>query len=138
MNNALLQAEQAVLGALIQSPDRMDDLFIQAPYMSADERHRLILETLAYSYEQDGTIDLIMMATRSGANLGKIGGISYLQQLASSIPSKAAAGRSPGRREDSQTTGGLMTRESAPPHPNRRRRCSRRASRTVSMNVPTA
>jgi len=87
MNNALLQAEQAVLGALIQSPNRMDDLFIQASYMGADERHRLILETLIDNHEIFGTIDLIMMATRSGANLAKIGGISYLQQLASSVPS---------------------------------------------------
>lgn len=87
MNIALLQAEQAVLGALIQSPDRMDGLFIQAPYMAADERHRLILETLIDNHEIFGTIDLIMMAQRSGANLAKIGGISYLTQLANSVPS---------------------------------------------------
>ncbi|OBZ13311.1 replicative DNA helicase [Bacillus sp. FJAT-26390] len=84
--NALLQAEQAVLGALIQTPERTDDLYIQPSEMAADERHKLILETLIDNYEVEGTIDLVMMAQRSGANLGKIGGISYLSQLAGSVP----------------------------------------------------
>lgn len=85
--NALLEAERALLGALIQNPDRMDDLYIQAPEMYADERHNLILKTLIHSYEVDETIDLVMMAQRSSENLAKIGGISYLYLLSDSVPS---------------------------------------------------
>lgn len=65
----------------------MDDLYIQAVEMVADERHKLILETLTYCHEEDGTIDLVLLAQRSGANLAKIGGISYLSMLANSVPS---------------------------------------------------
>lgn len=85
--NALLQAEQAVLGALIKNPDRIDDLYVQPQEVTADERHSLILKTLIHAYEEDGTIDLIMMAQRYGANLAKIGGISYLHMLGESVPS---------------------------------------------------
>ncbi|WP_028609756.1 replicative DNA helicase [Paenibacillus harenae] len=85
--NALHEAETALLGALIQEPELIDELFIQPHEMVADERHGLILETLKYNYEEDGTIDFVMMAQRSGKNLGKIGGVSYLYQLSSSVTS---------------------------------------------------
>lgn len=85
MNNMLLEVETSFLGTLIQMPDRMADLYIQPQEMASDERHELILKTLVYCYEQYDTFDLILLAESFGARLGKIGGISYLSQLAGSV-----------------------------------------------------
>ncbi|QJC52746.1 replicative DNA helicase [Paenibacillus albicereus] len=78
-----LYAEISVLGAALLQPDLMDEIYIQ-PEELQDERHRLILEYFKVIYEQEGTLDLVMMAERSGTDLFKIGGPSYLAELASS------------------------------------------------------
>lgn len=86
MNEALYQAEVALLGSLILNPDLVDECYIQPEEMVADERHKLALHYMKYTYEKDGTISFLNMAERSGKNLEKIGGITYLTQLAGAVP----------------------------------------------------
>jgi len=74
-------AEAAVLGALLKQPDLMDECHLKPEEFVADERHSLIMESLRFSYDQDGTIDIAIMGSRSGKNLMKIGGPTYLLQL---------------------------------------------------------
>ncbi|WP_336774237.1 replicative DNA helicase [Paenibacillus sp. MMO-58] len=80
------EAEASVLGALIKQPDLMDDCYLKPEEFIADDRHALILETLQYCYEIEGTVDLVMLVQRAGSNVMKIGGMSYLSELAASVP----------------------------------------------------
>src|SRR5690554_3564088 len=82
--NHLYDAEVAVLGSLMLDPELMDDLYIQAEELQADERHPKILEYMKHCYEEDGTLDLALMASRSGEKIMRIGGFSYLSELSSS------------------------------------------------------
>lgn len=86
--NGLYEAESAVLGSFILQPDLMDDCYL-TPDDFSDDRHALIFKYMRFVYEQDGTIDLTLMASRSGAKLVRMGGITYLSQLSSSVPSAA-------------------------------------------------
>jgi len=81
----LLEVETSLLGTLIQSPDWMADLYIQPQELACDERHKLILATIVDCYEQYDTFNLLFLAERSGANINKIGGITYLSQLERSV-----------------------------------------------------
>jgi replicative DNA helicase len=80
------EAEAAVLGALIKQPELMDDCYLQPEEFIADDRHSLIFDTLKYCYEQDGSVDLVILVKRAGDDIMRIGGISYLSELSSSVP----------------------------------------------------
>ncbi|WP_424766269.1 replicative DNA helicase [Paenibacillus sp. sgz302251] len=85
--NQLYDAEAAFLGSLIFQPDLIDDCYIQPQELAADGRHGLILKTLQYCFELHNTVDVLLITQAAGENIGKIGGVSYLQQLFSSVPS---------------------------------------------------
>lgn len=87
--NGLYEAETAVLGSFLLQPDLMDDCYLTTDDFGADERHPLIFRYMKFVYEQDGTIDLTLMAARSGSKMMRMGGISYLSQLSSSVPTAA-------------------------------------------------
>lgn len=89
MNDALYQAEAAVLGAMILNADLVDECYLEPVEFFADGRHGLIMEYIRYCYEQDGAVDFVLMAERSGNNLQKIGGITYLTQLTGTVPTQA-------------------------------------------------
>jgi replicative DNA helicase len=86
MNNPY-QTEAVLLGCFFKQPDLMDDCYLRAEEFCEDERHSLIFEYLKFTYEQDGTIDFVLMAERSGNKLSRMGGVSYLSQLASAVDS---------------------------------------------------
>ncbi|GIO40190.1 replicative DNA helicase [Paenibacillus antibioticophila] len=90
--SGLYEAESSVLGSFLLQPDLMDDCYLTAEDFS-DDRHALIFKYMRYVYEQDGTIDLTLMAERSGQRLSRMGGISYLSQLASSVPATSSFDR---------------------------------------------
>ncbi|MEK5477537.1 replicative DNA helicase [Paenibacillus sp. FSL R5-0407] len=85
--NGLYEAESSVLGSFLLQPDLMDSCYLSPDDFIADDRHSLIFEYMKFVYEKDGTIDLTLMASRSGNRLARMGGISYLSQLSSSVPS---------------------------------------------------
>lgn len=86
-----LEAERAVLGSILKQPNLIDDCFLAPDEFTADDRHGLILTTLKYAAEKfEGSpdpFDPVVLASHWGANLAKIGGISYLTQLRTSQPS---------------------------------------------------
>lgn len=85
----MYEAEVAVLGSLIIEPGLMDECYLMPEEFAADERHPVIFEYLKYTYEQEGTIDIALMAANSGTKLMRIGGISYLMEIRSAVPSSA-------------------------------------------------
>ncbi|AOZ91593.1 replicative DNA helicase [Paenibacillus crassostreae] len=88
-----LEAEQAVLGAILLKPSLLDDCYNQPNEFHEDERHSLILKTLKLAYEKfsdkEDPFDPVLMVTRWGKNIEKIGGTTYLMQLRSSTPTTA-------------------------------------------------
>lgn len=88
-----VEAEQAVLGALLAKPDLMDDCFLQADDFSPEENHGLIMDALRWAYEafanKPNPFDMVLLAEHWGGQLTKIGGISYLVKLQGSNPTTA-------------------------------------------------
>ncbi|OAZ43371.1 replicative DNA helicase [Paenibacillus polymyxa] len=85
-----LDAERAVLGSILNKPELLDDCYLTPEDFGADERHGLILTTLRYAYEQftgnPDPFDPLLMVQHWGANIAKIGGVSYLMQLRDAVP----------------------------------------------------
>ncbi|KKC49565.1 hypothetical protein VE23_25060 [Paenibacillus sp. D9] len=84
MTEHLFRAETAVLGSVLHEPELMDDIYLQ-PEEFVDDRHRLMLQYFRVMYEQDGTLDIVLMAARSGKDLEKIGNVSYIMQVRGSV-----------------------------------------------------
>ncbi|OKP97743.1 replicative DNA helicase [Paenibacillus sp. P46E] len=88
-----IEAEQAVLGALLAKPDLMDDCYLQGEDFSPEDNHGLIMDALRWAYEfftnKPNPFDLVLLAEHWGSKLMKIGGISYLVQLQISTPTTA-------------------------------------------------
>lgn len=89
MTGRMYEAEVAFLGSLMLEPELMDEVYIRPEELTADPRHPKILEYFQYIYEHDGTIDTSLMLARSGKRVEKIGGFSYLTDLATSVPTTA-------------------------------------------------
>ncbi|MDF9845118.1 MULTISPECIES: replicative DNA helicase [unclassified Paenibacillus] len=85
-----IEAEQAVLGALLAKPDLMDTCYLQGEDFSPEENHGLIMDSLRWAYDyfanKPNPFDLVLLAEYWGSQLAKIGGISYLVQLQKSFP----------------------------------------------------
>lgn len=93
MNDAQYQLEATFLGAMIINGELIDDCYIEPQELTTDDRHPLILEFLKYANEDESikTVDILALAkiaTENGGGLEKIGGITYLGQLTSSVPGK--------------------------------------------------
>lgn len=82
-----LEAEQAVLGSIIKKADLLDECFLRKEEFIFDDRNSVVFEVLKYSMEHFESVDMVVMAQNWGERLAKIGGISYLMQLQSSVPS---------------------------------------------------
>lgn len=86
-----IDSEHSVLGALIQDAfhfDRIGDLLTSADFFLMD--HQIIFSTIADMVESGEVIDVVTIAERMGdENLKQVGGLSYLVQLAQSVPSAA-------------------------------------------------
>lgn len=77
-----VENEQAVLGGLLQWPERLDDLsIVEADFF--DSTHREIFASLRDCIELDGKCDMLLVADRLNAanRLEGIGGLSYLLTL---------------------------------------------------------
>jgi replicative DNA helicase len=84
-----MEAEQAVVGALLVEPELIKDCILQ-PADFYDGRHKNIYWTIRDLDEKNIPIDFISIIERVGqAKVEKIGGVSYLSELAGSIPTTA-------------------------------------------------
>ena len=82
-----VEFEQAVLGCLLQAPDRMDDIGL-GEHDFYDNAHRLIFMSIRDCLEADGKCDVILAAERLSitGNLDRIGGLPYLVSLTQNTP----------------------------------------------------
>lgn len=91
-----VEAEQAVLGAMMISPDAVSDV---AERLEADDfyrnSHQLIFHAIQDLYEQGQPVDVITVTaalqTKEGA-LETVGGASYIASLAAALPTALHAG----------------------------------------------
>jgi replicative DNA helicase len=87
-----VEAEQAVLGGLLLSNpawDRIGDLISDSDFYRAD--HRVIWRTITRLVEDNKPADVLTVSEslKLSGEIGDVGGIAYLDQLASSTPSAA-------------------------------------------------
>ena len=87
-----IEAERALLGAIMLRPDSMneivDSLYPDAFYV---EKHRLIFETMLELFGKSEPIDLLTVTARlkEKDRLERAGGTSYVSELANAVPSSA-------------------------------------------------
>lgn len=86
------EAEQAVLGAIFLAPEKME--VAQEQLVPSDfyhMGHRKIFEVMISTYLDGGTIDIVVITERMMAKgiLQEVGGITYLSDLAGSVPTAA-------------------------------------------------
>ena len=87
-----VEAEQAVLGGLLLSNpawDRIGDLIGESDFYRAD--HRVLWRTITKLIEDNKPADVLTVAEalKVSGEVGDVGGIAYLDQLASGTPSAA-------------------------------------------------
>ena len=87
-----VEAEQAVLGGLLLSNpawDRIGDLISESDFYRAD--HRILWRTITRLVEENKPADVLTVAEalKVTGEFGDVGGIAYLDQLASGTPSAA-------------------------------------------------
>lgn len=88
-----LEAEQALLGALLQKHDLMDDCLLSPDEFDPDGPNGMVMKALRWAHENladkpgvKNPFDPLVLAEHWGNNLAKIGGITYLMQLRNSVP----------------------------------------------------
>src|SRR6187402_2155473 len=87
-----VEAEQAVLGGLLlsnQAWDRVGDILGESDFYRAD--HRVIWRTITRLVEDNKPADVLTVAEalKVSGEIGDVGGLAYLDQLASGTPSAA-------------------------------------------------
>jgi replicative DNA helicase len=85
-----IPAEQAILGAILLDNDVFDQI---DEVLKGDEfflaKHRKIFEVMRELYDEGQPIDPVTITSKLGDELGSIGGIGYLTNLAGSVPTAA-------------------------------------------------
>lgn len=89
-----LEAERAVLGSLLKDHELMDECYLTPEDFSELEDNRTLFKVLQYAKEhfegEKEPFDPVLLVTRWGERLQKIGGLSRLISLRQSIPSTAS------------------------------------------------
>jgi len=81
-----VEAEQFLLGALLLEPELIKDIRTKPTYLSPG-KHNNLLWTMLDLDKKGIPIDLVSIIERVGNDkVDKIGGVSYLQELAGSVP----------------------------------------------------
>lgn len=88
-----LEAEQAVLGALLKKYDLMDECYLYPDDFDPNGQHGLVMEVLRWAHEHlsnkpgvKNPFDHLVLAKHWGNKLMLIGGPSYLIRLRDSVP----------------------------------------------------
>ncbi|HBW37111.1 replicative DNA helicase [Desulfosporosinus sp. BICA1-9] len=87
-----LEAEQAVLGAMMLEPETGSSVFeILQPEDFYRDNHRLIFSAIQELFEKGDPIDLVSVAEilRQQGRLEQVGGIATISEIARSVPSAA-------------------------------------------------
>lgn len=84
---ASLEAEQSVIGAILQEPELFNDVFISSKHFY-DSRNANMMELFKYMLDRNLPLDMLVISQTVGAEkMAKIGGITYLAEMASGVPS---------------------------------------------------
>ena len=89
-----IDAEKALLGAIILKPDVMHDVSVTVyPESFYADKHRAIYEAVISIFSKGDPIDVVSLVTKLKANgtLERVGGASYITELIETVP---AAGNS--------------------------------------------
>lgn len=82
-----IEAEQVVLGCILQKPELIKDVTVKADEFSL-EKHQTIFKSMKALDKDGNPIDYVTLVTKLGnIKIDQIGGVSYLQQLGESVPS---------------------------------------------------
>jgi len=83
-----LSAEQAVLGSVLLKAECLDEITFLEPRDFFADRHRLIFEVMRYLYDHDKPVDVVTIVGHFNRHnrIDDLGGVSYLAQLADSVP----------------------------------------------------
>ena len=90
-----IEAEQAVLGAVFLSPDALADAM---EFVEADDfyrrAHQILVQTMIDLNDDGEAIDVLTVNSRLEMNnqLDDVGGVAYIAELASSVPTAANIG----------------------------------------------
>lgn len=86
---ANLEAERYVIGSIMMEPELYHDCFLQSKHFY-DQRHINIFETFRSLTDRQMPIDPVAIVERIGQDrVVKIGGLSYLMEMAMGVPSTA-------------------------------------------------
>ncbi|TCZ76081.1 replicative DNA helicase [Paenibacillus albiflavus] len=89
--NDSFYAEQSVLGAVIRDSKCIDEIIFLESRDFLDERNELIWKVMKYLYERELPIDIITITAeyQKFKRVEDMGGVSYLSNLASAVPTSA-------------------------------------------------
>ena len=89
-----IDAEKALLGAIILKPDVMHDVSVTVyPESFFADKHRSIYEAIVSVFSKGDPIDVVSLVTKLKANntLERIGGASYIAELIQNVPAAGNA-----------------------------------------------
>lgn len=84
--NINVEAEKSVIGSILLEGTLFQDLNLQAEHFG-DAGHKKIYEAMTIVAEKELSIDVTTLATQLGETVNQVGGLSYLIDLSSSVPS---------------------------------------------------
>ncbi|QCT03769.1 replicative DNA helicase [Paenibacillus algicola] len=89
-----LEAERAVLGSLLKDHELMDGCYLTAEDFSDFEENRTLFKVLQYAKEhfegEKEPFDPVLLVTKWGERLQRVGGLNRIMSLRSSIPSTSS------------------------------------------------
>lgn len=83
-----VQAEQAVIGSILIDDTIFKELKLESRHFG-DPQHQQIYKAIEHVAKKGQKIDIVTVTTELGDLINEVGGVSYLSQLAESIPSTA-------------------------------------------------
>ncbi|CAM3304771.1 MULTISPECIES: replicative DNA helicase [Paenibacillus] len=88
-----LESERATLGSLLRDHELMDECYLSADDFSEEEDNRTIFKVLQYAKEHfEGVkdpFDPVLLVSKWGERLQRVGGITRLMELRNSVPTTA-------------------------------------------------
>ncbi len=83
-----LEAENMVLGSVFLEPDLIHEINLEPIHFSI-AKNKLLFQTMRELAAEGIRIDPVTMTKKLGNNIENVGGVSYISQLAASVPSTA-------------------------------------------------
>ncbi len=82
------QAEQSVIGSILLEGTLFGDLRVSSTHFE-DRRHQQIFDAMVEVAKKDQSIDVVTVTAQLGDRIAGVGGVSYLSDLAGSVPTTA-------------------------------------------------